>query len=70
MECNERNTMSNLRIIELEQQLKRRDARLAEIETKINNLTRFNPVDARLVWMDVVENGTWLYLDDVLNCFK
>lgn len=62
--------MSNLRIIELEQQLKRRDERLQAIETKVKGLTRFNPVDTRLVWMDVVEDGVWLYLDDVLECFK
>lgn len=33
--------MSNLRIIELEQQLKRRDERLAEIEARVNALDTY-----------------------------
>ena len=72
MECNERNTMSNLRIIELEQQLKRRDERLNEIEAKVTKLLRFGIGyigDSRYAIEDT-ELGEYLSRDSVLECFK
>jgi len=61
--------MSILRIKELEQQLKRRDERLAYIEAKIKALERFEP-EQYLGGMTSDTDGQWLYLDDVLECFK
>ena len=72
MECNERNTMSNLRIIELEQQLKRRDERLQVIEAKITKLLRFDIGyigDSRYA-IEYTEFGEYLSRDSVLEAFK
>jgi len=64
--------MSNLRIIELEQQLKRRDERLAEIETKVSYLLRYDlgyfGNEHYQIEHDVC--GDYFKIKDVLNCFK
>ena len=59
--------MSNLRIIELEQQLKRRDDRMADIEEKIKQLYRYEP---DYLGVTAEKNGWLLYRDSVLECFK
>ena len=60
--------MSNLRIIELEQQLKRRDERLQEIETKVINCTRYST--GYDDGMFRYTYGDYLQVEDVLKCFK
>lgn len=68
MECNERNKMSLLRIIELEQQLKRRDERLAEIEAKIYTLKTYSPDSTYEMEEDAC--GNYFKFNDVLECLK
>jgi CII-binding regulator of phage lambda lysogenization HflD len=61
--------MSILRIKELEQQLKRRDDRLADIEDKIKALERFEE-SLEFDAMHLTPQGCWFYVDDVLECFR
>ena len=60
--------MSKLRIIELEQQLKRRDERLNEIETKVKQLTRYSTGYGD--GMFPTDYGSYVKISLVLGCFK
>jgi hypothetical protein len=64
--------MCILRIKELEQQLKRRDERLAEIEAKIASLLRYDIgyIGDSKYDMEEDKYGFYLRLDDVLECFQ
>jgi hypothetical protein len=68
--------MSLLRTKELEQQLERRDERLAQIEAKIFNLTKYDhfcteacPDFESSSFMDECEQGLYVKVEDVLKCF-
>ena len=82
MECNERNTMSKLRIIELEQQLKRRDEYILKLESvrikfdnhksdvlqKLKSLVPYAPTG----YADMTERSTgeFFLIQDVIEAFK
>ena len=68
MECNERNTMSKLRIIELEQQLKRRDERLSEIEAKVNALQKYDVSYEGGMGLGGLDG--YYSIEDVIEAFK
>ena len=68
--------MNLLRIKELEQQLERRDERLAQIEAKVFNLARYDhfcteadPDYESSSFMAVREDGLYIKVQDVLKCF-
>ena len=65
--------MSNLRIIELEQQLKRRDERLNEIEAKVKDLPQYSLYiddETSDAYMVNRFSGDYIDTDSVLECFK
>jgi hypothetical protein len=68
--------MSLLRIKELEQQIQRRDERLAEIEAKVFNLAKYDhfcteacPDYEASSYMAECKNGLYIKVQDVLKCF-